>query len=166
MVQPVTRLQSRTPRQRAASGQRIGFLQTRAIARALSLAIKVTSCVSAKRNRKLQGTIVRAGCGAQVGEHCTHEIRSGRLRDRVTVRYAATGIKPNTAIKQKAAIPMARVTSTSENPDVNRFFTVGKSSRLPLAPRTEQRQRLQELEQEQLLRASVQTRSLRQFAEN
>ena len=29
--------------------------------------------------------------------------------------YTPTGIKPKTAIKQKAAIPMATVTSTSEN---------------------------------------------------
>jgi hypothetical protein len=47
----------------------------------------------------------------------------------VALRFVstATGIKPNTAIKQKAAIPMASVTSTSENADVNCFFTFGKS---------------------------------------
>jgi hypothetical protein len=33
------------------------------------------------------------------------------------------------AIKQKAAIPMAKVNSISENADVNRLFTSGKSLR-------------------------------------
>jgi len=47
----------------------------------------------------------------------------------VALRFvnAATGIKPKTAIRQKAAIPRARVTSISENADVNRFVTVDKS---------------------------------------
>ena len=49
----------------------------------------------------------------------------------VALRFvsAATGTKPNTAIKQNAAMPRARVTSTRENPDFNRFFTVCKSLR-------------------------------------
>jgi hypothetical protein len=49
----------------------------------------------------------------------------------VALRFVCTptGIKPKTAIKQKAAIPIARVNSTSENADVDRFFTVCKSLR-------------------------------------
>jgi hypothetical protein len=38
-----------------------------------------------------------------------------------------TGIKPKTAIKQNAAIPIARVNSTRENADVDRFFTACRS---------------------------------------
>lgn len=38
-----------------------------------------------------------------------------------------TGIKPKTAIKAKPAIPIARVNSTSENAEVDRVFTFGKS---------------------------------------
>ncbi len=40
----------------------------------------------------------------------------------VALRFVCTpiGIKPNTAIKQKAAIPNARVTSTSENAWIRR----------------------------------------------
>ena len=37
--------------------------------------------------------------------------------------WTPTGIKPKTAIKQNAAIPIARVNSTSENAAVDRFFT-------------------------------------------
>jgi len=49
----------------------------------------------------------------------------------VAFRFVCTpiGTRPKTAIKQKAAIPIAMVNSTSENADVNRFFTGGKSSR-------------------------------------
>jgi hypothetical protein len=39
------------------------------------------------------------------------------------------GTRPKMAIKQKAAIPMAKVNSISENADVNRLFTSGKSLR-------------------------------------
>jgi hypothetical protein len=49
----------------------------------------------------------------------------------VALRFVCTptGTKPKTATKQKAAIPIAMVNSTSENADVNRFFIFGKSSR-------------------------------------
>ena len=51
-----------------------------------------------------------------------------------------TGIKPKTAIKQKAAIPKANVTSTSENADAKCPFIGGKflrhrQTRLPLSQR-------------------------------
>ena len=55
----------------------------------------------------------------------------------VALRFVstATGIKPNTAIKQKAAIPRASVTSTRENAvprtQIERFM-VDKSSHYPL----------------------------------
>src|ERR1051326_5217976 len=56
----------------------------------------------------------------------------------------ATGTKPNTAIKQKAATPSARVNSISENADVICFFTFEKSPRYPLLRKTGQRQRREE----------------------
>ena len=49
----------------------------------------------------------------------------------VALRFvsAATGIKAKTASKQKAAIPRASVTSTSENPDgTDSFLIAGKCS--------------------------------------
>jgi hypothetical protein len=49
----------------------------------------------------------------------------------VALRFANTamGIKAKMVIKQKAAIPIARVNSTSENADVNCLFTFDKSLR-------------------------------------
>jgi hypothetical protein len=46
----------------------------------------------------------------------------------VALRFVCTpiGIKPKTAIKQKAAIPRARVTSTSENARLVRLFIADK----------------------------------------
>jgi hypothetical protein len=46
----------------------------------------------------------------------------------VALRFVCipTGMRPKTAIKQKAPTPRATVNSTSENADINDFFTVCK----------------------------------------
>jgi len=89
---PVARLQSRTPTRRAGPGQRVGSLRARAIARALSLAIKVTSCVTGKkRNRKLQRSTISFWCGAQVGDYRSRDVRRPSLRSRITIRQRGDG---------------------------------------------------------------------------
>jgi len=52
------------------------------------LAIKVTSRGrgTPKWNRKLQGSAVRARCGAQVGDHRSHDVRRSGLRRRIAIR--------------------------------------------------------------------------------
>ena len=68
-------------------------------------------------------------CRPHIRDHGGDDVGGSGLGRRIAICLHRDGIRPKTAIKQKAAIPRARVTSTRENAQLVRLFIVGKSLR-------------------------------------